>query len=277
MITIAIPFYNAEKYLSEAIESVLNQTYKDFEFILLDDGSTDNSLNIAKKYEYDTRVRVISDGENKNLGYRLNEIAQLTKTHYLVRMDADDIMHPKKLEHQMDILKNNPHIDVLGTNVYVINQANNVVAIRLPYSQGNSNIIECNTFMHPTIIGKTSWFLENPYDVDAIRLEDLDLWKRTSFKSKFFYSPEPLLFYREGNSDYFEKYIKALPTLWKMCDKHHYELFWLKTYVKYLIMPIVFKVCIALKLDYLLFKRRNAINFKEYLTIEELLKCKKNN
>ena len=122
MVTIGLPFYNAEKYLALAIESVLQQTYTNWELLLLDDGSTDNSLSIAQSYaQKDSRIKVISDGKNKNLATRLNELPSLAQGLYLARMDADDIMLPARIERQLAVLKAHPEIDVLGTNAYIIN------------------------------------------------------------------------------------------------------------------------------------------------------------
>ena len=122
MVTIGLPFYNAEKYLALAIESVLQQTYTDWELLLLDDGSTDNSLSIAQSYaQKDSRIKVISDGKNKNLATRLNELPSLAQGLYLARMDADDMMHPARIERQLAVLETHPEIDVLGTNAYIIN------------------------------------------------------------------------------------------------------------------------------------------------------------
>ncbi len=121
-VTIAIPFYNAEAYFEMAILSVLSQTFVDFTLLLIDDGSTDSSLKIAEKYLSDKRVKIISDGKNINLGNRLNSIPAMTETTFLARMDADDIMHPQRIEKQINILKNNPEIDVLGTNAYSIDE-----------------------------------------------------------------------------------------------------------------------------------------------------------
>ena len=121
MVTIGLPFYNAEKYLALAIESVLQQTYTNWELLLLDDGSTDNSLSIAQSYaQKDSRIKVISDGKNKNLATRLNELPSLAQGLYLARMDADDIMHSARIERQLSVLKAHPEIDVLGTNAYII-------------------------------------------------------------------------------------------------------------------------------------------------------------
>ena len=105
LVYVGIPFYNAEKYLDYAIRSVLNQTYTNWKMTLIDDGSTDSSLALARKYTSDTRVKVISDGRNKGLVYRLNELVKLSDCKYFVRMDADDIMHPQRLEKQLRYLE----------------------------------------------------------------------------------------------------------------------------------------------------------------------------
>ena len=99
MLTIGLPFYNNEKTLADAIKSVLVQSYTDWELILTDDGSTDTSLSIANEFaKNDKRIIVISDSINKGLSYRLNQIADMTTTRYLARMDADDMMMPRKLK-----------------------------------------------------------------------------------------------------------------------------------------------------------------------------------
>ena len=139
MVTIGLPFYNAEKYLALAIESVLQQTYTDWELLLLDDGSTDNSLSIAQSYaQKDSRIKVISDGKNKNLATRLNELPSLAQGLYLARMDADDIMLPARIERQLAVLKAHPEIDVLGTNAYIINDENAVTSTRYPITPKNT-------------------------------------------------------------------------------------------------------------------------------------------
>lgn len=101
MITIGIPFYNAEAYLADAIKSVLAQTFKEWELILVDDGSSDNSLKIAKEFEKkDSRIRVISDGLNKKLPARLNQIINKARFNIIARMDADDLMDIERSEKQ---------------------------------------------------------------------------------------------------------------------------------------------------------------------------------
>ena len=98
LVTVGIPFYNSEKYLSDSVKSTLNQTYTNLEIILLDDGSTDSSLKIAQEFEKkDKRVIVISDGENIGLPKRLNQLSQLVNGKYYARMDADDIMFSNRI------------------------------------------------------------------------------------------------------------------------------------------------------------------------------------
>lgn len=102
LITIAIPAYNCEEYIDYAIQSVINQTYKNWELLLLDDGSTDGTLKKLKTYQTDNRIKVISDGLNKGLVFRLNQSIDLAHGQYYARMDADDIMSIHRIQYQID-------------------------------------------------------------------------------------------------------------------------------------------------------------------------------
>ena len=156
LVYVGIPFYNAEKYLDYAIRSVLNQTYTNWKMTLIDDGSTDSSLALARKYTSDTRVKVISDGRNKGLVYRLNELVKLSDCKYFVRMDADDIMHPQRLEKQLRYLEEHPQADVVGSWAYSIDTGNRVVGILKnkvnPSVIGDVFAHAC--FIHPSVMGK---------------------------------------------------------------------------------------------------------------------------
>ena len=105
-ISIGIPIYNAEAYLEDAIKSILAQTHELWELILIDDGSTDASLTIAKRFaESDHRIKVISDGINKKLPARLNQLIEEANYDYIARMDADDLIHPDRLAIQLSFLE----------------------------------------------------------------------------------------------------------------------------------------------------------------------------
>lgn len=209
-VSIGISFYNAEKYLSYSIKSVLNQTFKDFELILINDGSTDNSLEIAKNYN-DPRIRIYSDGLNKGLAERLNELVRMSQGEYFARMDADDIMHYNRIQEQVNFLESHKEIDVLGSDVYTINTRNEVKG-KISYERSPNNIEDIckhRCFIHPSIMAKRQWFLDNPYNVDAIRMEDFELWTRTFNHYHFYNLPTHLLFYRTEGLPYLSKYLKS--------------------------------------------------------------------
>ena len=102
----------------DAIRSIFYQTHKNWELILVDDGSTDRSLNLAMSI-IDERIRVVSDGENKGLSYRLNQIVSLARYSLVARMDADDLMAPNKFQKQIKILNDNPELDLISTKLLI--------------------------------------------------------------------------------------------------------------------------------------------------------------
>ena len=215
MVTISIPIYNAENYLRDTIQSVINQTYKDWILYLMNDGSTDGSLFIMEEFALkDSRIRIIDDGKNMGLIARLNQSIQMTDTKYYARMDADDIMYITRIEEQVKYLESHPDIDVLGSSIMTIDKDNNIVGSGM--STG-----KVNGFVHPTVMGKTSWFKANPYCDWAVRAEDFELWSRTFTMSNFWALDKPLLFYREFGVPTTKKYIQSQTTLLKIYS--HYN------------------------------------------------------
>lgn len=269
LISVGIPFFNAEKFLSKAIESVISQSYDNWELLLLDDGSNDGSLEIAKRFEqHDNRVKVFSDGKNKGLGARLNELAVLSNGEYIARMDADDMMHPKRLETQLQILTDNPSIDVLGTNAYVIDENDTVFGMRY---RENSGLIKVEHFIHPTIMGKKQWFLDNPYDEKAIRIEDAELWYRTKKTNNFMMINRPLFFYREFGLNYYPKYMKVIPSLIYLNKKYPLDKFWSKVLFRSLLcVPLYYYSEVIIKSPYMI-KRRNQIIYNKQVIYKEYL------
>ena len=106
--------HNGEKHLSEAIDGILNQTFKDFEFLVIDDGSTDGSADIIQSYK-DVRIRFISNGKNLSVPVSLNMGLNLARGEYIARMDCDDISLPQRLEKQVQFMDANPEVGVCGT------------------------------------------------------------------------------------------------------------------------------------------------------------------
>lgn len=201
-ISIGISIYNAEQYLSYAISSVLSQTHKYWELILVDDGSTDRSLEIANRFaELDDRIRVISDGKNRKLPFRLNQIIDEAKYSYIARMDADDLMHPERLERQLKFLIENPNYDLVSTGLVSINNNNKVYGYRSPSSLDVDFNIVNSTYPinHATILVRKEWYQRNKYNVDFPRSQDYELWCRTSSNKDLAVAiiPDLLYYYRE--------------------------------------------------------------------------------
>src|SRR5688500_8514963 len=107
LVSVLMPVYNAEAYVSEAIQSILQQTYKNFEFLIINDGSTDNSEKLINTFS-DSRIRYIRNSENIKLVATLNKGIDLSVGKYLVRMDADDISLPERLQKQVDFMETHP-------------------------------------------------------------------------------------------------------------------------------------------------------------------------
>ena len=164
MISIGIPFFNPGKYFLPAINSILKQTYKDFELILIDDGSTDDSLSLARSIK-DSRVRVISDGFNLGLPARLNQIIKLATGDFIARMDADDLCSLTRLQKQLDILLLDNNLDAVFTGCCSID--NNCKIIGVSGKESNLQIelkqlLKGNTgILHASMLARREWCLRN--------------------------------------------------------------------------------------------------------------------
>jgi len=196
LVTIGIPFLNPGVLLKEAIQSVFCQTLTDWELILVNDGSNDESVAIAQTVR-DPRVRLINDGKTLGLVARLNQLGTLARGEYMARMDADDIMHPFRLEKQIRFLQLNRDISVVDTGAFVINQAREPIGIKGSQDKRPSmyEALKWGVILHPTVIARTSWYMQHPYDPAYPRAEDRELFVRVLDSVKIAHLPEPLLFY----------------------------------------------------------------------------------
>lgn len=202
LVSIAMPVFNCEKTLKAAVHSILNQTYQNWELLLIDDGSKDNTLEIATNFK-DPRIRVIADGLNQKLQRRLNQAIALSKGKYFARMDGDDIAYPERLKSQVEYLEEHPEIDLLGTRYLVFDGQGNPMGI----SQGN--LLEHNEIchrpragfkiLHPTWMGKLEWFRTYQYRTWVTRAEDYEILLRSYQSSHFACLSDILLAYRVAN------------------------------------------------------------------------------
>ena len=134
-LTIGISFKNPGEYFEITLKSIFAQTFTDWELVLIDDGSTDGSVEYAKNIN-DPRVRVYVDGKSQGLSVRLNQLIQVAQAPYFFRMDADDIMHPDRLEKQYQALTNHDNMTLVGTAAYSIDEDSNI----LGFSSSNCRV-----------------------------------------------------------------------------------------------------------------------------------------
>ncbi len=226
-VSIGIPFFNAEPYLADAIRSIFAQTFHEWELILVDDGSTDRSLEIAKSIK-DSRVRVISDGQNRRLPYRLNQITAEARFDIIGRMDADDLISPTRFEKQLALINAHPNIDLVTTGVCSITNDNNPVGTRCGKSTdvitGRKLLLGQCAIVHAAILGRRAWFLRNPYDVTLRLAQDYELWLRAFAKGDFRLCilNEPLYYYREENNASALKLLKAYRNQIELIKRYGY-------------------------------------------------------
>jgi glycosyltransferase involved in cell wall biosynthesis len=202
LISVVMPVYNAEKYLEEAIESILSQSYENFEFIILNDGSTDRSLEIIKKFsKRDPRIKVISRN-NKGLSATLNEGINLARGKYFARQDADDISNIDRFKKQVRFMDENPSISLLGTNYRIVDEKGNHLNMTDVFTHPKDlkmAVIFSNQFGHGSIMLRKE-ILKQTGSYENCLAEDYDLWTKVSRVGQIANLEEPLYSWRLTNS-----------------------------------------------------------------------------
>lgn len=198
-VSVVMAVYNGEKYLREAINSILSQTYTDFEFIIVDDGSTDSSSDIIAEYK-DNRIVSLANTVNKGLIYSLNKGLDQAKGEYIIRMDADDLSAPNRIEEQVKYMDRNPEIGISGTSYVFFGDGITSKKRRLERSplQNKANLIFFPVVAHPSVIMRKS--ILNTYNLryreEYKHAEDYGLWVEAVSHTKISNLNKPLLFYR---------------------------------------------------------------------------------
>jgi glycosyltransferase involved in cell wall biosynthesis len=198
-LSVVMSVYNAEKYLDVAIQSILSQTFTDFEFIIINDGSSDNSFNIIKKYqETDQRIVLISR-ENKGLIFSLNEGVELAKGKYIARMDADDISHINRFEFQLAELEKET-ADICGCHYFLINKDDKLIdTILVPLDNESLCLYLAFAipFAHGSVIIRKQFLTDNclSYGQCFEYAEDKYLWIQMFQKGAAFTNVNDVLFY----------------------------------------------------------------------------------
>ena len=205
-----MPVYNAEKYLRQAIESILKQTFEDFEFLIINDGSTDDSVKIIKEYD-DSRIRLVHNEKNMGLPYTRERGLKLAEGEYIALMDADDISYANRLEEEVNYLDNNRDVmivasikdDLIGENIRKskpsksfknINKENEEIKVKLMFS---------NVIMNPTAMIRKQFIIENniTYNKKCFVAQDYDFWVECTKYGLIHIIESSLLAYRFGHEN----------------------------------------------------------------------------
>ena len=186
-------------FLKDAVESILNQTYKNFEFIIVDDASVDNSWDYLKNLN-DHRIKLIKNKKNLGLAASLNKALKVAKGNYIARMDADDISLPTRFEEQVNYLQKNPSITLCGTWVDLINDKGEKIGEK-KYPTEDSKIKKSLAWypaiVHPTFMSRKGFYKTlNGYDTDFDFAEEYELMMRAKNKFKMANIPKKLLYWR---------------------------------------------------------------------------------
>lgn len=208
-ISVVMSVYNGEKYLRPAIESILNQTFSGFEFIIIDDGSSDRSADIIKSYR-DSRIRLIEQ-KNCGLSRSLNRGIWESRSKYIARMDADDISLSSRFAKQVDYLDRHPDVGVLGTAVRVIDGCGNEShAWRFLVENDILRWHLCfnDPIMHPTVMMRRGLVIRaGGYSADMGTAQDYDLWRRLSGMTRLSNLHNMLLYLRKHKDSVTSKHL----------------------------------------------------------------------
>jgi glycosyltransferase involved in cell wall biosynthesis len=222
-ITVAMPVFNGGRHLRLAVLSILGQTFRDWELLIIDDGSTDNAFQSLADI-HDCRIRILRDGGNKGLAARLNEAIDLARGQYFARMDHDDVSYPERFARQIELLENNRDLDVVAVRAITISDDNCLIG-NFPGPLTHRDICarpwQGFYFPHPTWMGRTTWFRAHRYAWPAPYLcEDQELLLR-SYASSQFATVERILFaYRVRNRIIWKKQTKTRWALFKIQWRH---------------------------------------------------------
>jgi len=199
-ITVTMPVYNGEKYLREAIDSILNQTYDDFELLIINDGSTDGSFEIMKSYN-DPRIRILQNETNLGLVVTRNRGISNARGEYIAILDCDDIAYPNRLAEQVTFMDTHPEFSMIGSGVEIIdksgNSNGNIWQYDAPAATIPSILLFHNYFVQSSMFIRKKCLPEVCYRTTYAPAEDYDLWVRMASGSKVWNLPQILNKYRE--------------------------------------------------------------------------------
>jgi glycosyltransferase involved in cell wall biosynthesis len=198
LVSVVMSVHDGAGTVAAAIRSILWQTFPDWELILVNDASTDDTGGICRGF-HDSRIQVIEETAQRGLAVRLNQAVNSARGKYIARMDADDIAYPERFARQVNYLESHPIVDLVGHGAVLFKQKGEVIGL-YPRAIHHEDICRRPWWgfplAHPTWMGKRSWFMNERYDERLMKGQDQELLLRTYRKSQFASLPECLLGYR---------------------------------------------------------------------------------
>lgn len=198
-VTVLMSVYNGEKYLRQAIDSILNQTFKDFEFFIINDGSTDRTAEILQSY-HDHRIKIINNEKNIGLTKSLNKGLKIARGEYIARQDADDISLPQRLEKEINFLEKHKRAGLIGSSIQLISESGKPLATQKVLTKNEEikkGLLGGNQFAHGSVMFKRECLDKVGFYREEFRsTQDYDLWLRISEKYDVANISEPLYKWR---------------------------------------------------------------------------------
>jgi glycosyltransferase involved in cell wall biosynthesis len=201
-VTVLMPVYNGEMFLREAVDSILGQSFVDFELLIVNDSSTDKSLSIIRSY-HDSRIRLVNNDKNRGLIYSRNKGIDESRGEYIAMLDCDDVAYPRRLARQVLFLENNPEYAMVGSGLEIIDGEGRSSGFSVPVYKDNEvgpRLIFGNIFAQSSVMIRRNIITDYRYRKEAPFSEDYDLWIRLAEDNLIRNLPEILIKYRVYNS-----------------------------------------------------------------------------
>ena len=262
LISVILPVYNASDFLTTAIESILAQSFHDFELVIVDDASTDESWEIISRYQkrYPNKIKAVHLKKNLNKGgdEAGNVAFRIAKGKFIARMDADDLAHPLRLEKQVKFLKENPQVGILGSSAIVINAQGEKIGLKkvlTDHQQIYSNYFTFHPMIHPTLMIRRS-ILSNSNQLYQIlhptNNDYLTFFSYINQGVKFANLDEPLIQYRLHNNndslrDVKKTFKNTMRIRWFILRKYNYQpslISWLKCGLQLILVALLPEIII---------------------------------
>ncbi len=207
LVSVIIPVFNREEFVEEAVQSILNQTIQDFEILIVDDCSSDNSVAIIENIK-DSRIKLFKNDRHKGVSISRNIAIENVKGKYIAFMDSDDISHPKRFEKQIGFLESNPHVKACGCWLQCFGQDNHIIRHKENYERIKAELLLHN----PLSLGATTvvreCFQKYKFNPEKLHVEDYDYWVQAAWDCELANLQEVLYDYRTHKKQVSSEFLK---------------------------------------------------------------------